>query len=200
VAGPFDYRAGVLSAAPSSRPEMWGFDGDQFGRPSIVAAAGYRVIPALRANVYFSHGSYMDELTQGTLPAGTDLDEYTQRLLGGELVFALGQTSLRAEAYHGRWRVPNLPEDPTDVSYSIEGTVKLSAGMFAAARYGGITYNEMGDGASASKWDHDIRRLQIGAGYRLLRNVEIRAEQLFSRTSGSDPRDDLFSIQLWWEF
>ena len=45
-----------------------------------------------------------------------------------------------------------------------------------------------------------MRRIQIGAGYRLLRNTELRAEYLVSRTDGADPRDNLLSLQWWWEF
>lgn len=201
VAGRLDFRAGVLSAAPSSRPEMWRLDDEQLGRPSVVAAAGFRFIPELRVNAWYSRGSYMDELKQGALPAGTSLDDFVQELLGAEIVFARGHASMRAEMFANRWHVPNIPEDPRDISYSVEGRVKLAAGLFTAARYGAIRYNTLGGGGGVSgAWDHDIQRFQLGAGYRVLRNTEVRAEYLISRTSGVDPRDDLLSLQWWWAF
>ena len=196
----FDFQAGVLSAAPSSRPDMWRLDGDQLGRPSIVAAAGYRFIPELRASIYFSRGSFMDELRAGSLPPGSQLGDFRQRLWGAEFAFARGRVGLRAEGFANQWQVPNIGDDVRDLSYSVESTLKLTPGAFAAVRYGAVRYNELGSGVSAQPWDHDIARFQIGGGYRLVRNSEIRAEYLVSRTTGADPRDNLFSLQWWWAF
>jgi adenylate cyclase len=200
VAG-FDFRGGVLSAAPSSRPDMWRFDSDQFGRPSIVAVAGYRFVPELHASFFFSRGSFMDDLRAGSLPAGSEPGDFRQQLLGAELAFARGRASLRAEGYSNQWNVPNVGDNVRDLSYSIESTWKLTAGAFAAARYGAIHYNELSSvGGGAQPWDHDIARLQLGAGYRLVQNSELRAEYLISRTTGTDPRDNLLSVQWWWAF
>lgn len=199
-AGKLDVRVGVTSAAPSSRPELWGFDTDQFGRGSVVAAASYAVVPELRVNAYYSRGSYLDELRQGTLPPGAELDDFFQEILGAEAVFARGPATVRAEAFSDRWNVPNIGDDVRDLSYSIEGKLKLTPGLFAAARFGEIRFNELAGPTGAERWDHNIRRLQFGAGYRLLRNTEIRAEYLLSRTERNDPRDNLFSVQWWWAF
>jgi hypothetical protein len=200
AAGPLDFRFGLTSAAPSSRPDMWDFNGDRFGRPSFVAAAGWRVVPELRVQAYFSRGSYLDELRQGALPAGAELEDFFQELWGAELVFARGPAAVRAEAFANRWNVPNVGDDVRDRSYSIEAKAKLAAGLFAAARYGAIHFNDLDAAGVREPWDHDVRRIQLGGGYRLLRNTELRLEYLISRTDGVDPRDDLFSLQWWWEF
>jgi hypothetical protein len=45
-----------------------------------------------------------------------------------------------------------------------------------------------------------VRRVQVGAGYRILRNTGLKTEYMVSRTSGEDPADNLFSVQWWWAF
>ncbi|MGH7555293.1 MAG: hypothetical protein ACREMQ_20000, partial [Longimicrobiales bacterium] len=175
-----------------------------FDRPSIVFAAGYPVVPELRLNGYYSRGPFLQELRAGMLPAGTELSDFLQTVWGGEAVFARGPATLRAEAFTNQWELPNVPDDVRDFSYSVEAAYKITAGLFAAARFGEIRFNELSElpGVRAAEdWDHDIRRIQLGAGYRFLRNTEFRVEYLFSRTDGpADPQDDLFSLQWWWSF
>ncbi|MGH2600406.1 MAG: hypothetical protein ACRDJ9_13600, partial [Dehalococcoidia bacterium] len=101
--------------------------------------------------------------------------------------------------------VPNLPEDPLDVSFYVEGATRLFAGVFIATRYSEIRFNRMGEGTTAARagerWDLNQRRLQLGGGYRLVHNAELRAEYLVNQTTGTaDPRDNLLSLQLWWAF
>lgn len=198
--GRFDARAGITSAAPSGPPAMWKLDGDRLRHPSLVAAAGFAFRPELRVNAYYSQGPYLDEPALPVLPAGTDLDEFDQRMIGAEVIFQRGLTTLRAEAFVNRWDVPNITQDVRDVAYSVEGKIKLTPGLFAAARYGELRFNELSAASRTEDWDHDTRRFQLGGGYRLLRNSELRAEYLINRTSGDDPRDNLFSLQWWWAF
>jgi class 3 adenylate cyclase len=202
--GKLDLRVALTSTAPSSPPETWDFNDVDFDRPSIVFAAGYPVVPELRLNGYYSRGPFLQELRAGTLPAGTELSDFLQTVWGGEAVFARGPATLRAEAFTNQWELPNIPDDVRDLSYSVEAAYKLTAGLFAAARFGEIRFNELSELPGvrpAEDWDHDIRRIQLGAGYRFLRNTEFRVEYLFSRTAGAnDPQDDLFSLQWWWSF
>ncbi len=87
---------------------------------------------------------------------------------------------------------------PEELSWYLEGQIDLSPGLWTAARYGRIDFAEFADTA---EWDYDVQRIQIGAGYRLARNAEIRGEWAHTMTSSPvDPEDDLFSVQLWWEF
>jgi hypothetical protein len=199
-AGRFDARVAWISIAPSSGPDTWGLDTDRFERGTFTAAATLVLTPELRVAGYFARGPFIESAPAGTLPAGSSVDEFDQRLIGGEAVFARGPVAARAELFVNRWDVPNVNGAVDDLSYSIESKVKLTAGLFAAARFGEIRFNDVDAGTASGPWDYDIRRFQLGAGYRLLRNTEIRAEYLLSRSDGDDPSDDLFSLQWWWEF
>jgi predicted porin len=95
-----------------------------------------------------------------------------------------------------------VPEYPTDLSWYGEAKVKLSAGLFAAARYSGIRFNHIDDGAGNDVlWDYPVDRVQLGAGYRLSRNTEVRAEYMLNSTDAPPHvSDDLVSVRWSWSF
>src|SRR5262249_21975988 len=119
-----------------------------------------------------------------------------------EATFTRGHLDARGELLFNRWEVFRVPSDPRDVSYYVETRVTLVPGLFAAARVSGIHFRELERSTGAAdRWDYDMRRLQLGSGYRLGRRTEIRAEYMINRTlDRADPRDNLLSLQWWWTF
>lgn len=200
--GPVSVQAGVVSAVASSEPDAWGLDLERFETPGFVAGVEYRVTPELRLGASYHRGPFMEPLTQGTLPAGAELTDFAQELWGAEAVYQRGRITVRGEAMADEWELPNLTERPGDLSYYLEGSVKLSAGLFAAARFGELRFSRLEHSVRGEEaWDRDVRRVQLGLGYRVLRSLELRGEYMFSRTlEGADPRDDLVSVQVWWGF
>lgn len=202
VIGPLDYQLAYVNSAPGTEPEQWAWD--EMERPSLIAAVGYRVTPWLRARVSHSRGPYLDPSAE-TDPLWRDnlsLGGWDQAIFGLEMVFERGHTSLRAEAFHDSWQVVNVEEDVVDISYSVEAVQTLLPGLHVAARYGAITFSEHADPPNdqITWWDYDVRRVQVGGGWRFLRNAGVKAEYMITRAADNDPDDDLASVQLWWEF
>jgi adenylate cyclase len=210
VVGPASLRVAAMNSAPSSEPEAWGWDPGRFSHPSWVVAVGADVSPALRLEGWYNRGPYLEPTVAGSLDPGRRAHDYVQEIFGVGGVYALGRTTVRAEAFADRWEVPNVPESAWDLSYYLEGEVRVRAGLYAAARFGEIRFNKLDEASGAgaayagdeARWDYNTRRLQLAAGYRLARNAGVRAEYMLNRTArpGGDPSDDLFSVQLWWEF
>jgi hypothetical protein len=115
-------------------------------------------------------------------------------------VFSRGRTTVRCEVFVNRWEVPNLTTDPRDVSWYLETEYTATAGLTLAARWNEMRFNDLEAGSASQPWDRDVRRVQVGAGYRILRNTGLKTEYMVSRTSGEDPADNLFSVQWWWAF
>jgi hypothetical protein len=164
---------------------------------------GVQVVPELRLGVSYDRGGYLvDDPAGAPLPAGEGLDHYFQELWGFEATFARGPVEVRGELVLDVWDVPNVPEYPRDVSWYGEAKVKLSPGLFAAARYSGIRFDRIGDGAGNEvMWDYPVDRLQLGAGYRLSRTTELRAEYMLNSTDAPPhASDDLFSVRWSWSF
>jgi class 3 adenylate cyclase len=197
----FTARAAVMNSAPSSEPGEWNALGAGEHGPSYVAHAEVKVIPELRLGVSYDRGSYLqDETTLNPLPPGGGVGHYAQVLWGFEATYARGPVEARGELLLDRWDVPNLPDYPRDVSFYAETKVKLAPGLFAAARYSGIRFDEIGNGAGGrERWDYPADRLQLGAGYRLGRSTEIRAEYMLNSTDAPPAgSDDLFAVRWTW--
>jgi class 3 adenylate cyclase len=201
-AGRLDLRAAVVGSVASGEPGSWELDGDRLRRPALVGGLGLRATPELRLAASYQRGPFLDGVAESALPPGTRIGDFTQETWGAEVAFLRGLTMLRGELFVDRWRWPHLDVTPVDVSFYLEGKLKLVPGAFATARAGEIRFSRLrGETVGREEWDYPVRRLQLGAGYRLLRNVELRAEYLLARTSGPvDPHDDLLSLQGWWTF
>jgi adenylate cyclase len=209
--GPGLLRVAGMNSAPSSEPAAWGWDVDRFSNPSWVVGLGADLSPALRVDGWYNRGPYLEPTVEGVLDPGWRPEDYVQEIFGVGGTYAIGRTILRAEAFADRWEVPNVPDDAWDVSYYLEGELRVRAGAYVAARFGEIRFNRLGrgfgsgspyEGGDDLRWDYDTRRLQLAAGYRLARNAGIRAEYMINRTDRpqGDPSDNLFSIQLWWDY
>ena len=197
-----DVRAAVISAAPSSEPEAWGWDAERFRNPVWAAGAGWQVAPELRVGGSWVRGPYIDRILQNELPAGWERHDYLQEMWGLETAWARGRLVVRGEAIADRWEVPNVSGDAWDFSYYLEGEVSLTPGLHAAARLAAIHFNELPvEGGRKETWDHRVQRVQLGGGYRFLPNAGLKAEVQLTRSAGpADPRDPLGALQAWWAF
>jgi class 3 adenylate cyclase len=199
----FNGRAAVMNSAPSSEPGEWSSLGTGKHGPSYVAHLGVQLVPELSVGASYDRGGYLIDTPGGApLPAGQAIDHYFQALWGFEAAFARGPVEARAELVLDSWDVPNVTEYPRDISWYGEAKVKLSPGLFAAARYSGIRFNRLDDGAGNDvPWDYPVDRVQLAAGYRLSRTTEVRAEYMLNSTD-APPHvgDDLFSVRWSWSF
>lgn len=196
-------RAAVMNSAPSSEPSEWSSLGTGEHGPSYVAHLGVQVVPELSVGASYDRGGYLIDHPGGApLPAGQEISHYFQELWGFEAAFARGPVEARAELILDTWDVPNVRDYPRDVSWYGEAKVKLSPGLYAAARYSGIRFNRIDDGAGNDvPWDYPVDRVQLGAGYRLSRTTEVRAEYMLNATDAPPHAgDDLFSVRWSWSF
>ncbi|MFC1791411.1 adenylate/guanylate cyclase domain-containing protein, partial [Gemmatimonadota bacterium] len=214
--GPFSVQAALLNGAVSSEPKYWTLKEGRFDAPTYVASVGVRVTPELRLTGWYHRGPYLVDDMAGSLPSYAAVEDYVQEIMGGEAVFSRGRGTLRGEVFWDRWEVPNVGDDPIDISYVMEGSYRLIPGLTGALRVSGVSFNGLratedlgtgqggyGYGGSSSReaWDYDITRYQGALAYRIRVNTGVKAEVALNRSQGPlDPQDDLFSIQWWWAF
>lgn len=206
-AGKINFRAAVMNSAPSSDPVQWDLDLKQSWNYSLVGHLGWHINPELTVGVSFNYGPYSLEEIEEDLEyeygyGSSSINDYNQILWGFNVNYAKGRLALRAELMLDTWQVPNVIDDPKDISYYIEMMYKFLPGVYGAVRYNAIHFNKISytDGSKA-QWDFNVRRIQVGAGYRFNRKTEIKAEYMFNMMSGPvDPKDNLFAIQWIWKF
>jgi hypothetical protein len=192
----FDFRFAVMNSAPSSEPDMWNYQIGQKTHPSYVVHAGYRVIPELYVGMAYNTGPYLDPSAKPDVEEG-EFNHYKQRIWEVEFLFERGKTQIRGEAFHDTWEVENVLDYPVDISGYVEVQQAFLSGFYGAFRYGAIRYNKISLSSGQKEvWDFCIWRSQVAAGYRILRNLDVRAEYMWNRTGGlPDPQDNLFSVQ-----
>jgi adenylate cyclase len=200
--GRFSFRAAAMNSAPSSGPVQWDLDFNQEWNYSIVAHAGWHPIPELTLGVSFNYGPYSLEDIEYDLAYGSGINDYNQLMWGFNAEFTLGRTAVRAELIIDTWEVPNVIDNPRDISYYLEMSVKFLPGLYGALRYSAIHFNKISySNGEKEQWDYNVQRLQMGLGYRFSPALEMKAEYMLNRTAGpADPKDNLLSLQWVWRF
>ncbi len=205
-----------MNSAPSSTPDVWGFDMERLKDPSWVFSARTQPSPDFDVGFSYSTGPWMEELTAGTIqplpgappeaepPTFRDFD---QELFDIDITFARGPVMLRAEAMLDRWAVPNITDQPTERAYSVELLWDLVPGLFVGGRFGYIDFRPLDDGLGDASptgpvdWDNDVTRYGASLGYRLVRNAGVLLsayEQVQSNEVDADSR--FVGLRLWWAF
>ncbi len=206
--GALSFRLAVLNSMPASDPDQWSPDRDDFRDPAVVAHLGFQPRPELHVGASWGSGPYLrrgveDPGAEPGTPVPDDrFRDFDQRLASLEATVTRGMVELRGEVVRNVWQVPNVEEDAVDVSWFAEGKLKSRGGLFGAARVGAIHFNKLTASTGEEEvWDHDVGRWQVAGGYRLARNMELRAEYLRNHTDSPIEADtDLLSLEIWWRF
>jgi hypothetical protein len=199
--GPVDLRAAAMGSAPSSDPVQWGWDPDNFRRPSWVFAARSKLGPAMEVGGSYSKGPWMQPPYGGTVPSPRTWRDFDQEIMSADIAFSRGPMMFRAEALFDQWALPGLTKRLKDLSYTAELQYDLRAGLSAAARVGMIDFRpfrERPDGP-AIDWDHDVYRLEASLGYRLVRNAGVLVSAYQQNVKDSDSTW-LGGVRLWYAF
>jgi hypothetical protein len=198
-----DFRLAVMTSGPASRPSEWNEEPDPHDHPTFIAHAGLRPTPGLYVGVNFSNGTYLIDDAEPALEYNHEPDDYRQRIWGYEASFARGNFEIRGEFFSDLWEVPEVEDKPIDYSWYVEGKYTFAAGLFAAARAGGIFFNKLHRDAdlSAHRWDYPAQSYDLGVGYRFTPRIMVRAGYQWNDvTRGTAPREDIWGIRLTLEF
>lgn len=204
--GRLSWRAAAMNSAPSSEPGAWGWDAERIRHPSLVAALGVALTPALSVGASWNRGPWMRELASGAYPAGRDQWDYMQTITAVDATWARDGVVVRAEAMRDRWEVPNTGSAPVEWGGSLEVQVDVAAGVYVAGRAGFLDFRPVSHGGEGSAgpslaWDHDVRRYEGSVGYRLTRDAGILTS--FShqpRRSALEGEQSLLAVRLWLAF
>jgi hypothetical protein len=209
-AGPVDLRVAAINSAPSSDPDAWGFDWDRFRQPSWVVGVRSKLTASLEIGASYNRGPWMEEFGAGTIlpppgaPAGAppaSFRDFDQEMVSFDVAFARGSWMARGEAMLDLWEVPNLSERPKELLYTLEVQKDLTAGLFAATRFGWVDFRPVRAwaGAASSDWDDDVWRAEGSVGYRVVRNGGVILSG-YRQSAGEGGDTNLLGARIWWAF
>ena len=189
--GVINWTASVTSGTVSN-PR---FDDDN-GGPQVAGRIELKPSNGLVAGVSLARGPFLGRnalrdaarLANGGLADREDT-EFTQTALGADLEYSRHHYVLRFEAIGSRWRLPAvtapaLPPSLDALSTSIEGRYKLRPGLYVAARVDHLGFSDVRGTRETLPWDAPVRRVEIGAGYSLQRNLLLKGSYQINRRDG----------------
>src|SRR5207244_3761091 len=177
--GQFDYAAEMKNAALSSRPESWNATEIGFDNPTVSARIGFRPNEMWNFGFSASDGAYFRPEAMRTLPYGSDIGDYHQRVLGQDISFAWHHFQLWAEFYEARFEVPGVGNADT-FAYYFEAKYKFTPQFFGALRWNQQLFDSVDTaGGGKIRWGQDLGRLDISAGYRFTPHTQLKLQYSF---------------------
>jgi hypothetical protein len=174
----FDYAFDIKNAAVSSRPEAWDPNENLWEHPTFSGRVGFRPSAAWNNGVSFSVGPYHDA-DANRLPPGEGLGDSKQVLLGYDLSYAWRHLQLWGEIFLNRFEIPNVGNADL-ISYYLEAKYKLTAGLYAAARWNQELSGTIKDDNGINQtWDHNMIRIDLALGYRFTRHLQAKVQYSF---------------------
>jgi hypothetical protein len=189
---------GAVTTGSLSNPRV---DDDNDGR-QLAGRAVVRPVASLALGLSFARAAFLDRQLASTLPPGRRLEDGTQRAVGVDTEFSQGRFLARGEAIATRWTLPvalsSSDNEALDaISVLGEARYRILPGVHLAVRGERLGFSRLVFGGTAATWDAPVRRVEIGGGWSVLRNVLVKASwQRNVRSAGRTQRDTLGALQL----
>lgn len=197
----FDYSFDVKNAAISSHPYTWELGDSLWSYPTFSGRVGVRPSPAWNYGVSFSVGPYLNSEAADELPTGKSISDYNQYTIGQDLSYAWHHWQFWSEVFLTRFEVPNVGNADL-LAYYIEAKYKITAQLYAAARWNQELFGSISDGAGGEqRWGNDISRVDLALGYRFNRHFQGKIQYSFSHQDSSlQQGEQLAAAQLTLKF
>ncbi len=193
-----------------------------FGKHDKFATIGRLVLQPVvwaKLGVSYSKGTFLVEDAVNDSLLVYDLSSYPQILKGADLTFNYRYYTIIVEWNQSFWKAPFY--DPETSTSETRRTGKATVDHistefvydfpFLVGGYAGVRYEKMLEGEieiytrdesnnkidqSFNTWTYDRQRFEFVAGYKLQRNITLKASYLLSEDDGPNFDDDVISIQL----
>jgi hypothetical protein len=180
----------ALTTGTLSNPR---FSDDNGGR-QLAGRVELRPVPGLIAGASAARGAFVSDSAARAVTGAVNRAAFDQHAWGADLEYSRRHYLVRVEAIASAWDLPIAPAPPPQralagalraTSTSIEGRYKLRPGLYAAARYDRLGFSDVTSATDTLPWDAPVRRLELGVGYSLRRNLILKlAHQRNSRDGG----------------
>ena len=195
AAGPFDYRAGLVSL-PGADPDYMPEAGHTL-RP--IVGAGWSAGPAFRVGMGVTHGPYLGPDVQDSLPVGAEWRDFRETIVALDARYSGGYAVLRGELAWAVYDVPTLVDPVHSMGGYVEALLTLTPRLFAAARLERYRYARVRpEGAPTWRGTETTQQNgEVGVGYRLGPGTVVKLSYRLDHWP-DDPSDDghALAVQL----
>lgn len=168
------------------------FSDDNQGR-QIAGRLELRPIAGLILGGSLARGPFVGQAAARAAGADAADSSFTQTAWGGDAEYSRDHYLFRLETIVSRWRIPVAPTPPGQlavrdplgaISVSAEGRYRLRPGFYVAGRYDHLGFSDLAGAAGTLPWDAPVRRIEVGAGYSLQRNLVLKASLQHNHRDG----------------
>jgi hypothetical protein len=154
---------------------------DNNGR-QIAGRVAVRPLAGLQIGVSGSRAAFLTR--DAAMAAGVSSRDFPQTATGLDLEYSRDYYLVRVEAILNTWRLPTIAEPLRANGISIEGRYRFRPGWHAAVRVDHLGFNRIEGDAGASAWDAPVTRVEIGGGYLIRRNVQLKLSMQHNARDG----------------
>jgi len=193
----FDYAVEVKNTALSSRPEVWDLTQTDLSNPTVSGRLGFRPTQMWNFGFSASDGTYLQSQADRFLPAGRDIDDYREQLLGQDASFAWHHLQIWTEFYEARFDIPRLGDADT-LAWYVEAKYKFTPQLFGALRWNQQWFDDIdAPRAQNVSLGQDIWRIDAAIAYRFTPHLQLKFQYSFQQeTSGAENSNNLVGAQL----
>jgi hypothetical protein len=190
---------GALTTGSLSNPRV---DDDNDGR-QLAGRAVIRPAAPVAIGLSVARGAYLDRSLSAAMAAGRAVEDGVQQAIGADVEYSMGRFLTRGEVIRSDWRLPMAAGPAADLDLSAtsvlaEARYRVFPGVQVAARVEQLAFGRVATSSGTMiGWDARIRRVEIGGGWSVVRNVTIKASwQRNDRDGGRLRSDALGAMQV----
>ena len=182
---------GAVTAGTLSNPRV---DDDNDGR-QVAGRAVVRPWPEIAVGGSIARGAFLSRDLQLVLASGHQVEDGVQQAFGLDAEFARGRLLARSEMMWSAWTLPlglTSAENETlrATSLLVEGRYRILPGLQLAARAERLGFDRLPTAAGLIAWEAPVRRLELGVGYSVVRNVTLKTSWQRNQRDGGRVRED----------
>ena len=176
--------------------------GDDNDGRQLAGRTVLRPVPWLAVGASAARGAFLSRAVAGVLAEGRRLDHGIQQAVGVDAEYSRDRFLARTEIIRSRWTLPVALTGTDDerlaaTAFFGEARYRLFPGVQIAARFERLTFDHLRTGTGLQRWEAPVRRLELGGGYSIARNIMAKASwQRNTRDGGRIRRDTLGAVQV----
>ncbi len=187
----------------------------EYGEHAVPAFTGRIVLqPVIWGSLGFSlsHGSYLKRDDINMSLSDSELAGYKQTLFGSDVELSYHYFTFLASYNWSKWEAPYMDSVGTSLSRVWDDEVQVHhlsselvmdfpflPGAHAGIRVERLTSGDLKNSQSTynyEQWTYDRDRIEFTTGFKLERNIILKASYLYSTNSGTELDDNVFTLQL----
>ncbi len=163
---------------------------DTNGGTQLSGRVEWRPNAGLLVGASAARGAYGTRALIAALPPQAATRALVQRAAGADIEYSRDHWLWRTEAVLSAWDVPRIRPPFIDsplraLAVSTEGRYTIWPGAYVAARLEHLGFSRIAGRAGPAPWEAPVSRLELGGGYKLQRNLLLKAVYQQNRRDGT---------------